>query len=276
VETGDAYAPQEVAARVTRLGVNKARLPVATLFVLAILAGAFISLGALLFAVVTTGSTLGLGPTRLLGGVAFSLGLVLVVLAGAELFTGNNLVAMAWASRLITFGELLRSWAIAYVGNLLGALATFLACFLGGAHALGGGAVEKTLVAIGTHKASLDPVSMLVLAVLCNALVCLAVWLTQAGHSVVDKVTGIVFPIAAFVALGFEHSIANMFFLPYAIVLAPDGASLISGSLLNLALVTAGNVLGGTVLVASVYWVAYLRPGALTPTDAATRPEESR
>lgn len=258
----DAYAPKEIAARVARLGVAKARQPTGTLLVLAVLAGAFISLGALLFAVAITGSTLGFGPTRLLGGVAFSLGLVLVVVAGAELFTGNNLVAMAWAQREITLAELVRSWIVAYAGNLLGALLTFLVCFIGGAHALSDGALAQTLVGIGTHKAGLSPVSMVALGVLCNALVCLAVWLTQAGHSVVDKVIGVVFPIAAFVALGFEHSIANMFFLPYAITLAPDGGALIAGSLVNVALVTLGNLVGGSVLVAGVYWLAYLRPGA--------------
>jgi formate/nitrite transporter len=262
VESVDAYAPKEVAARVARLGVTKARLPAGTLIVLAVLAGAFISLGALLFAVVTTGSTLGFGPTRLLGGVAFSLGLVLVVIAGAELFTGNNLVAMAWAQRQISLGELVRSWLIAYVGNLVGALVTFLMCWVGGAHLLGNGAVAQTLLAIGTHKASLAPLSMIVLGVLCNALVCLAVWLTQAGHTVVDKVLGVVIPIAAFVALGFEHSIANMFFFPYAIALSVSGSAFVGGVLSNVALVTVGNLIGGSVLVAGVYWLAYLRPGA--------------
>jgi formate transporter len=206
-----------------------------------------------------------------LGGGAFSLGLVLVVIAGAELFTGNTLVVMAWASRLITLRELLRSWAIVYVGNLLGAVATAMACFVGGVHTMAGGAVADTLLGIAHHKASLELVPMLVLAMLCNALVCLAVWLTQAGHTVVDKVLGIVFPIAAFVALGFEHSIANMFFLPYGIALDGD-PSLVVGAITNLVVVTVGNVVGGAGLVAGVYWLAYLRPhhaAASTPPAAS-------
>jgi formate/nitrite transporter len=259
MDSVDAYAPRDVAERVVRLGVTKARGATVTLLVLSVLAGAFIALGAMLFAVVVTGSTLGFGPTRVLGGVAFSLGLVLVVIAGAELFTGNTLVVMAWASRLITLRELLRSWAIVYVGNLLGAVATATACFVGGVHTMAGGAVADTLLGIAHHKASLELVPMLVLAILCNALVCLAVWLTQAGHTVVDKVIGVVFPIAAFVALGFEHSIANMFFLPYGIALDGD-PSLVVGALTNLVVVTVGNVVGGAGLVAGVYWLAYLRP----------------
>ncbi len=260
----DAYAPNEVAERVARLGVGKARADRLTLFILAVLAGAFISLGSLLFAVTVTDSSLGLGPTRLLGGFAFSLGLILVVIAGAELFTGNNLIAMAWASRLIRGGEMLRAWAIVYVGNLVGVLLTVTACVLGGAHRLGDGAVASTLLATAQHKADLDLVPMFMLAVLCNALVCLAVWLSQAGHSLVDKVVGIVFPVAAFVALGFEHSIANMFFFPYALALEPSSALLI-GSLRNLGVVTVGNVIGGSGLVAGVYWLAYLRNRTADP-----------
>jgi formate transporter len=255
----DAYAPREVAGHVVRLGVTKARTDAGTLLVLAVLAGAFIGLGALLFSVVVTGSTIGMGPTRLLGGVAFSLGLILVVIAGAELFTGNNLVAMAWASRLISGRELLRSWAIVYTGNLAGSILTAAACFIGGAHLLGDGAVGETLLGIARHKTGLPVVQLFVLAVLCNALVCLAVWLSQAGHTVVDKVVGIVFPITAFVALGFEHSVANMFFLPYAMAL-DGGQALLPGTLLNLAVTTVGNVVGGSGLVAGVYWLAYLRP----------------
>lgn len=254
----DAYAPREVAERVVQLGVGKARQDTTTLLLLSVLAGAFIALGAMLFAVVITGSELGFGPTRLLGGVAFSLGLILVVVAGAELFTGNNLVAMAWASRLISSGELARSWIVVYAGNLVGSVLTVMACYLGGVHRMNSGAVEATLLGIARHKTSLDLGSMFVLAVLCNALVCLAVWLTQAGHSVVDKVLGIVFPIAAFVALGFEHSIANMFFLPYALLLSGSEVAL-SMAMANILVVTAGNVLGGTGLVAGVYWLAYLR-----------------
>jgi len=263
-DPGDAFAPQEVARRVAQLGVAKVRGSSLTLFVLAVLAGAFISLGSLLFAVAITGSMLGLGPTRLLGGAAFSLGLVLVLIAGAELFTGNNLAVMAWASRLVSLRELIRAWGVVYVGNHCGALLTAGACHTAQAHALGGGAVRETLLGIGRHKAAAaaDPLALFLLAVLCNALVCLAVWLAQAGHTVTDRILGIAFPVTAFVALGFEHSIANMFFLPYAMLLE-GGTGLLARSLLNLLVVTAGNILGGSGLVAGVYWLAYLRPGAV-------------
>lgn len=263
--SGDAFSPREIAERVSRLGVAKANSDVASLLVLAILAGAFIALGALFFVVVISGSTLGFGPTRLLGGAAFSLGLVLVVVAGAELFTGNNLIVMAWASGLVSFSSLLRSWLIVYAGNLIGAVLTVLACWVAGAHLAGGGDVQKTLLAIAHHKASLSPMAMIASGMLCNALVCLAVWLTQAGHSVVDKVVGVIFPVTAFVAIGFEHSIANLFFLPFALLIEVQNqgsSDLWRGALMNIALVTVGNVVGGAGLVAGVYSLAYLRPAA--------------
>jgi formate/nitrite transporter len=258
--THDAYAPEVIAQRVRDVGVVKARRDVVGTGILGVLAGAFIGLGALLSSVVASESTLGFGPTRLLGGAAFSLGLILVVVAGAELFTGNNLIAMAWASGLVPFHAVLRNWAIVYAGNAVGALGTVALAYLGGVHALGLGAVGRTLVAVGVHKTGLDPLAMFALAVLCNGLVCLAVWLAMAGRSVVDKVVAIVFPVTAFVAMGFEHSIANLFFLPYAWLLDPAHVAP-AAIALNLAVVTAGNIVGGTLLVAAVYWLAYLRAG---------------
>ena len=257
----DAYAPPEIAGRVRDVGVAKARLDSVTMFVLAVLAGAFIGLGALFFTVVVTSPVGGFGTTRLVGGLAFSLGLILVVIAGAELFTGNNLVAMAWASRLVSARDLLRNWVIVYLGNAVGALGTVALVWLGDVASFGRGAVGDTALTIASTKARLGVVEAVALGVLCNALVCLAVWLALAGRSVTDKVLAIVFPITAFVAIGFEHSIANLFFLPYGLVL--DGFVsdyLISGTLTNLAAVTVGNILGGTLLVAGIYWVAYLRP----------------
>ena len=261
--TIDAYTPREIAHKIETLGVTKARSDTVSLLVLAVLAGAFIALGALFFTVVVTRSALGFGVSRLIGGVAFSLGLILVIVGGAELFTGNNLVAMAWASRRITRAELLRNWILVYVGNAVGAFGTVALVFLGRVHQFGDGAVRDTVLAIGRHKAALGVVEALALGVLCNALVCLAVWLAMGGRSVTDKILAIVFPIAAFVAMGFEHSIANLFFLPYAIALEGFGdAQLLGGALRNLLVVTVGNILGGTVLVAGVYWVAYLRSNA--------------
>ncbi|MCP3918671.1 MAG: formate/nitrite transporter family protein [bacterium] len=255
----DAWSPPEIARRVESLGVAKARGSVQDVLVLGVLAGAFISLGALAYTVVVSGSTLGFGPTRALGGLAFCLGLVLVILAGAELFTGNNLVVMAWASKRITSRELLRNWGLAYLGNVLGALATVGLVVLAGTHTMGGGEVGEKALAIGWAKAELGVLAAFARATLCNALVCLAVWLAMGGHTLTDKLLAVLFPVAAFVLLGFEHSIANWFFLPYALVLADGGGELVAGAVRNLVVVTVGNVCGGSLLVACVYWTVYLR-----------------
>lgn len=263
--THDAYAPAQVADRVCKIGLAKVTTPVSTMIVLALLAGAFISLGALFYAVtVTTGkeaAPVPFGLLRLAGGVTFSLGLVLVVVGGAELFTGNNLIAMAWAVGCVRTSQVIRNWMWVYLGNLLGAFGTVALVLLAGVPALGDGAVGDTLVHIARSKVALDPVSAVARGILCNVLVCLAVWLCMAARSVTDKVLAIVFPISAFVACGFEHSVANMFFLPLGIALTASGADALSwsGALANLSLVTLGNLIGGTGLVALVYWFVYLR-----------------
>lgn len=262
----DAWSPSEIADRVEALGVKKAHEDLISVFVLAILAGAFISLGALFFLVVVTGSELGFGVTRLLGGLAFSLGLILVVVAGAELFTGNNLVSMAWASGHIRLSELLRNWVIVYLGNVVGALGTVALVHAGSIAGLGGGAVGETAMEIGRAKAAIGFTGGVALGILCNALVCLAVWLAIGGRSVTDKILGVLFPVTAFVTIGLEHSIANWFFLPYACVLGLSGPAgmpedFLPGAAINLVSVTLGNIVGGTLLVAGVYWLIYLRPG---------------
>jgi formate transporter len=258
-QLSDAYPPQEIARKVERLGVAKAHADTLTLLVLAVLAGAFISLGALLFTVVVTDSSLGFGPTRLLGGVGFCLGLILVVIAGAELFTGNNLIAMAWASRLIGTREVLRNWLLTYVGNVIGCLGTVLLVVWTGIAGLGDGAVGETALRIARAKAELSLIEAFTRGVLCNALVCLAVWLAIGARSVTDKILAILFPITAFVAIGLEHSIANWFFLPFGLAVDAHGTVSVAGVARNIAAVTAGNVAGGTLLVAGVYWLAYLR-----------------
>ena len=255
----DAHSPRDIAGRVERLGVAKAQTDALTLVVLAVLAGAFISLGALFFTVVVTGSSVGFGVTRLLGGVSFCLGLVLVVVAGAELFTGNNLLAIAWASRLVPTRDLLRNWAIVYVGNVIGCLGTVVFVVWGAVASLGAGAVGETAVQIAVTKAHLSLGEAFARGVMCNALVCLAVWLTMGGRTVADKILAILFPITAFVAIGFEHSIANWFFLPFGLALDQHGVVPAAGVVGNLVATTAGNIVGGTLLVAGVYWIAYLR-----------------
>lgn len=255
----DAYPPQEIARRIERLGVAKAQTDTLTLLVLALLGGAFISVSALFFTVVVTGSQLGFGVTRLLGGLSFSLGLILVVIAGAELFTGNHLIAMAWASRLIGARAVLRNWLLVYLGNVLGCLGTVGLVLASRVADLGGGAVGETALQLARAKAELGFGEALARGILCNALVCSAVWLSTGARSVADKVLVILLPVSAFVALGFEHSIANWFLLPYGWALDAGGGVSLAGALRNLLAATLGNLLGGTLLVAGVYWVAYLR-----------------
>jgi formate/nitrite transporter len=269
----DAYAPAEIARRVLDVGVAKARLAVPDALALAVLAGAFIALGAAFATLAMTGAGLGFGPTRVLGGVVFSLGLILVVVAGAELFTGNNLVAMAWASRAITTRQMARNWLVVYVGNFVGAVGTVLLVFWTRTWTANAGSVGLTAVRIAAAKCDLGFVEAFARGLLCNALVCLAVWLCQSGRSTTDKILAIIWPIAAFVALGFEHSIANMYFIPYGILLksqpevfaaAADGAMMtdsltLAGFAANLIPVTLGNIVGGTLLVAGIYWFVFLR-----------------
>ncbi|MDC8769936.1 formate/nitrite transporter family protein [Roseateles albus] len=253
----DAYSPKEIAERVNEFCVIKARLPLLTLSLLGILAGAFIGLGALVYTLVLSDPTLGFAASRLLGGLGFSLGLILVTVAGAELFTGNNLLAMAWASGRVSTGQVLRNWLVVSLANFVGAAGLGLLVFLSGHGALNGGAVAETAIRIATAKADLPWSEAFFRGVLCNMLVCMAVWMALAGRSVTDKVLAIVFPISAFVAAGFEHSIANMYFFPLAMAL---GAPLSwADLLLNLVPVVLGNLAGGTLLVAGVYWVIYLR-----------------
>lgn len=257
----DAFSPREIAKHVQGMGVAKSNLDTLTLLVLAVLAGAFISLGALFFTVVITDSNLGFGVTRLIGGLSFSLGLILVVIAGAELFTGNNLLAMAWASNLISTRAILRNWLLSYLGNVIGCFATVGFVVLAGIGNLKGGAVGETAIQIATTKSSLSVMEAFARGVLCNALVCMAVWLAMGGHSVTDKILAIAFPITAFVTIGFEHSIANWFFLPLGIAVAQPGTIPLDDVIRNLLATTFGNMVGGTVLVAGLYWVAYLRGG---------------
>ena len=269
----DSYAPAQMAKRVVEVGVTKARLSVPDSMALAVLAGAFIGLGAAFATLATTGSEAGFGPTRVLGGVAFSLGLILVVVAGAELFTGNNLVAMAWASRRITTREMMRNWTLVYAGNLIGGVGTAVLVFWTGSWTADGGAVGVNAVQLAAFKSSMGFGEAFARGVLCNALVCLAVWLCQSARSTTDKILAIIWPISAFVALGFEHSVANMYFIPLGILLgtepevlgaaaaggAPTDSLDLMGFASNLVPVTLGNIVGGTLLVAAVYWFIYLR-----------------
>lgn len=254
----DAYSPQEIAAKVETIGVVKATAPFLKLFILGILAGAFIAFGAMLFTLVITDSPFGFGPTRFLGGIVFSLGLILVVIAGAELFTGNNLIVIAWVDKKISHFQLLRNWSIVYLANFIGAVACAVMFSLSGVLDSHDGGVLKTATNIAQTKVDLTIIECVVRGILCNTLVCMAVWLSYAAHHVSGKILAIILPIAAFVALGFEHSIANMYFIPVVMLSATTDISLLAFAH-NLFWVTFGNIIGGSLLVAIVYWACYIR-----------------
>jgi formate transporter len=285
----DSLLPAEMATRAEYLGVRKAEMPVFTMLMLSILAGAFIALGAIFATTVAAGGMsvtdasgavaystgFPYGVTRLLTGLVFCLGLILVVVGGAELFTGNNLIVMAWASGKVTGRALLRNWVIVYAGNFIGSIATAILMFFTKQYTFGSDAIGITALRIAVAKCDLDFVQAIALGVLCNALVCLAVWLTYSARTTLDKIISIIFPITAFVAAGFEHSIANMYFIPYALLVKgfdPEYMAKIGDKVANLdALtwkaffinnlipVTIGNIIGGAVLVAAIYWVVFLR-----------------
>ena len=221
-----------------------------------------IGLGSLFYVIVASDPSLGFAAARVLGGAVFSLGLLLVVVAGAELFTGNNLLAMAWAQRRITTREVLSNWLVVCVANGTGAAGLAVIVFLSGHVEMNDGAIGAAYLKIAATKGSLPFWQAFFRGVLCNVLVCMAVWMTLAGRSVTDKVLAVVFPISAFVAAGFEHSVANMYFFPLAMMLQASAGAAVDFSWLwrNLVPVIAGNLVGGSVLVALVYYVIYRRP----------------
>ena len=264
----DAYSPQQIAERVDNIGVTKARLPLLSMAMLGMLAGAFIGLGALYYTLVVSDASLSFAVARVLGAVCFSLGLLLVVVAGAELFTGNNLLAMAWADGKVSTAEVLRNWAVVCAANFVGAAGLALLVFLSGHAGMNGGAIAQSYLKIAIAKSTMPVAELFFRGVLCNVLVCMAVWMVLAGRSVVDKFFAIVLPVSAFVAAGFEHSIANMYFFPLALLVKESGIALPAGAdaitvyamLRNLVPVILGNIFGGSVLVALVYYVIYIRP----------------
>jgi formate transporter len=301
----DAFPPAKMAARMEDVGVTKAKLNFPTQATLAILAGAFIACGAIFASTVGAGSiainnaegakvmstSLPYGVIRLLSGLVFSLGLIAVVVAGAELFTGNNLIVMAFASGKVKLGALLGNWVIVYFGNFVGALLTALVMFFSKQYVMGNGAVGLNVLNTANAKCNLGFVQAIALGIMCNALVCLAVWLCQSARSTTDKILAIVFPISAFVAAGFEHSIANMYFIPIGLLIkgfvpagstfwasigktAADYQSLTWGAffLKNLIPVTIGNIIGGAGFVGLVYWFAYLRPQKTVAVPRESKP----
>ncbi len=269
----DAYAPKEIATKVETVGVAKAHMATLPLVMLGLLAGAFIGLGGLLFVIVKSDASLSFAVSQLLGGFVFCLGLILVIIAGAELFTGNNLLAMAWADGQITTREVLRNWLWVCSANFAGATGLALLVYLSGHTHANGGAMGATVLKIALTKQNLVWHEAFFRGVLCNVLVCMAVWMAMAGRSVMDKVIAIIFPITAFVAAGFEHSIANMYFMQLALIIqyfepATAGNALtVAGMLGNLVPVILGNLVGGSVFVGLVYHLIYRVAAAAQPTQ---------
>lgn len=273
----DALLPPAMAEKAEQVGVKKAHAPLVVMFVLALLAGAFIGLGAVFATTIAAGAgSLPYGITRSLSGVVFSLALILVIVGGAELFTGNNLIVMAWASGKVSTRLLLQNWAVVYAGNFVGCVATAAIVYVGGQYTFGHGVVGAAALATANAKCELGFWQAIALGILCNALVCLAVWLTYSARTTTDRIIAIVPPIAAFVTAGFEHCIANMYFIPMGLLIrngAPESfwsvigkTSADYGSLTwsnflvkNLLPVTIGNIIGGALLVGAVYWFVYLR-----------------
>jgi formate transporter len=275
VVTFDAILPASMAVRAEQSGVTRTATDPLIVFVLSILAGAFVAFGAIFATTVTAGGGLPYGVGRLLTGLVFSAGLVMVIIAGAELFTGNNLIVMAWASRKIKTRALLLNWLLSFTGNFVGAMATAVLMFYSTQYTFGDGAVGLVALNIANTKASLEFVPALILGILCNALVCLAVWMLFSARTNIDRIVTAIPPVAIFAAAGFEHCIANIYFIPMGLFIkagAPDSFWKAIGKtatdfpgltwsnfLANLFPVTIGNIIGGSLMVGAVYWFVYLR-----------------
>ena len=263
----DCYSPKEIAERVENVGAAKSKLPLLSLVALGVLAGGFIGLGALYSTLVMSDPSLSFAASRLLGGLTFSLGLILVVLAGAELFTGNNLLVMAWIAGRIDGRTFTKNLTVVFVSNFAGAVGLAAIVAMSGHWRMAEGAVGNAAVTIAAAKCTLPMSEAFFKGILCNVLVCLAVWIAIAGRSVADKILAIIFPVSAFVAAGFEHSVANMYLIPIGIYLRPEFSS---GSIhldaltwlgfcRNMLPVTLGNLVGGAGMVGLVYYVIYRR-----------------
>lgn len=261
-----AYSPAEIKEAVEKVGVKKANLPFTASLMLAVVAGGGVGFGALFYTIVVSDPGLGFAAARVGGGLAFTLGLVLVLVGGAELFTGNNLIVMAWASGKVSTATMLRNWTVVYAGNLLGALGLVVLVFLSHHLDMNDGRVGLSVLNTAAGKIRPDVTTLFVKGLLCNVLVCAAVWLAYAGRSVTDKIVAVILPVSAFIAAGFEHCVANMYFLPLAWLLVETGhvpagfdasSITLAGVVHNLVPVTLGNVVGGAGMVGAVYWAIY-------------------
>ena len=291
----DPIMPATMAVRAEEAGVKRSAMDPLTVFVLSILGGAFVAFGAIFATTVSAGNftvvagdgtaaltaALPFGIVRLLIGLVFCVGLILVVVGGAELFTGNTMIVMAWASRKVTTRALLLNWIIVFIGNFVGSVATAVLTFLSTQYAFGNGAVGLVALNVAQIKTSFEFVPALALGIMCNALVCLTVWMCYGARTTIDRVATVIFPISAFAAAGFEHCVANMYFVPIGLFIkagAPesfwnaiaktpaDFPALTWHNFLigNLVPVTVGNIIGGSIMVGVVYWFVYLRANKQT------------
>ncbi len=261
-----AYSPAEIKEAVEKVGVKKATLPFLSSFMLAIVAGGGVGFGALYYTIVASDPTFSFATVRVVGGLVFTLGLALVLVGGAELFTGNNLIVMAWASGKVSTRTMLRNWTIVWLGNLVGALGLVILVFFSHHLDMNDGRIGLSVLNTAAGKIRPDMVTLIFKGILCNVLVCAAVWLAYAGRSVTDKMVAVILPVSAFIAAGFEHCVANMYFLPLAWLLVQTGhapanfdASLVTmaGIIHNLVPVTLGNIVGGAGFVGAAYWAIY-------------------
>lgn len=269
----DALSPDEIARKVTELGASKVQTGFVSTLALAVLAGFFIGLGGILAGTIAVGSELGTGPTKLLMGIGLAMALFMVVITGAELFTGNSLMLMGLVSRHISLRELGSNWSLVYVGNLAGALIVVLLVYLSRWWAQGDYAFAHAAIATAQAKVDLSFEIIFVRGILANVLVCLAIWLAMAGRTLTDKLLGIVLPVCTFIAAGFEHSIANMYFVPLGVLLAHNPEALAGAGLTaeqtarmtlpwaahNIVAATLGNIIGGGVIVGLAHWFVHLR-----------------
>lgn len=268
----DHLAPAQTQAKGETVAVGKTNLEPFRCFVLAILAGMFIGLGALFMTYVKSDASLSFAVASVFGAACFSIGLILVVVAGAELFTGNNLMVMAALSKKCSWGGVFKNWGIVWVGNFVGSL--ILVGIVAGANSAGmnNGEVGSMMMTVAAGKISLPAATIFFRGILCNFLVCLAVWMGFAGKTVIDKIFTCMFPVTAFVAMGFEHCVANMFFLPMGIITKAMGVVEYTGSadlsvltaggaLYNICFATLGNIVGGAIFVGVLYWLAYHKKG---------------
>lgn len=271
-----ALYPAKIEERAETVGVGKTTRPVGQLFTLAILAGMFIGMGGMFMTLVKSDASLSFAASSLLGGLSFGLGLFLVICAGSELFTGNSLMIVSLLSKKITLGQMIKNWVIVWVGNLVGSLILVALLYFAGFYNMNGGAVGEMMMTVAAGKINLTWPTIMCRGIMCNILVCLAVWVSFACRSIVDRFVTVIFPIMAFVACGFEHCIANMYFLPMALLVKSTGAVEYTGTAnidaitmggiaFNISAATVGNIIGGCVFVGLIFWYTYAKNKKIQP-----------